>query len=106
MGDVMMMLTSDFPGTHLPAGDVGTVIHAHSESAAYEVEFSTLTGETVAVVTVLSSQCRPVAAIVPIVDFADRSRQRPLLPLKGTGSGLSGEDSRRTLRELRDEWNR
>ncbi len=33
-------------------------------------------------------------------------RERPLLPLKGTGSGLWGEDSRRALRELRDEWNR
>lgn len=55
-----VVLTSDLPGNHLLAGDVGTVVHIHSGSAAYEVEFATLTGETVAVVTVSPSQCRPI----------------------------------------------
>lgn len=55
-----IVLTSDLPGSHLVSGDVGTVIHVHASSAGYEVEFATLTGETVAVVTVLQSQCRPI----------------------------------------------
>jgi hypothetical protein len=40
---------------------VGTVVHIHPHAAAYEVEFMTLTGKTVAVVTVLPSQLRPVS---------------------------------------------
>lgn len=56
--------------------------------------------------TVITKHGRPVAAIVPIDDFADGNRQRPLVPLKGSGSGLWGKDSRHTLRNLRDEWNR
>jgi hypothetical protein len=44
----------------LPAGDVGTIVHIHNGGAAYEVEFITLTGRTVAVATVEASQLRPV----------------------------------------------
>jgi hypothetical protein len=40
---------------------VGTIVHIHRDGAAYEVEFVTLTGQTVAVATVLSSQLRPVS---------------------------------------------
>lgn len=54
------MLTSDIPAEGLQAGDVGTVVHIHRDGAAYEVEFMTLTGQTVAVATVLPSQLRPV----------------------------------------------
>jgi hypothetical protein len=55
-----IVLTEDIPDERLQAGDVGTVVHVHREAAAYEVEFATLTGDTVAVVTVLPSQLRPV----------------------------------------------
>lgn len=55
-----IVLTSNLPTDGLLSGDVGTVIHVHRGGAAYEVEFATLTGKTVAVVTVLPSQCRPV----------------------------------------------
>ena len=54
------MLTQDIPDESLQAGDVGTVVHIHRDGVAYEVEFVTLTGQTVAVATVLSSQLRPV----------------------------------------------
>ena len=54
------VLTSDIPAEGLKAGDVGTVVHIHPGSGAYEVEFVTLTGRTVAVATVLASQLRPV----------------------------------------------
>ena len=55
-----IVLTQDLEAEGLQAGDVGTVVHIHREGEAYEVEFVTLTGQTVAVATVLSSQLRPV----------------------------------------------
>lgn len=56
-------------------------------------------GET----TVITRHGRPVAALVPI---AGHHRQEPLTPLQGSGRGLWGEDSTRTIRELREEWDR
>ena len=55
-----IVLTQDIPAEGLQAGDMGTAVHIHLENAAYEVEFVTLTGEIVAVVTVMPSQLRPV----------------------------------------------
>ncbi len=57
-----VVLTTDIPDEGLHAGDVGTVVHIHSEGAAYEVEFMTLTGRTIAVATVLPSQLRPISS--------------------------------------------
>ena len=56
--------------------------------------------------TVITKHGRPVAAIVPMTDFTGGVRQQPLLPVKGSGRGLWDENSSRTLRDLRDEWNR
>ena len=55
-----IVLTRDLLDEGLQAGDVGTVVHIHRDTAAYEVEFATLTGQMVAVATVLPSQLRPV----------------------------------------------
>ncbi len=55
-----IVLTEHFPTEGLRAGDVGTVVHIHPRAAGYEVEFMTLTGQTVAVATVLPTQLRPV----------------------------------------------
>ena len=55
-----VVLTQDISNAPLQAGDLGTVVHIHAGSVAYEVEFMTLTGETVAIATVLASQLRPV----------------------------------------------
>jgi hypothetical protein len=55
------VLTSDILDEGLQAGDVVTVVHIHRDGAAYEVEFLTLTGQTVAVATVLPSQLRPIS---------------------------------------------
>lgn len=46
----------------LVAGDVGTVVHVHRDGEAFEVEFATYSGHTVAVATVLASQVRAVAS--------------------------------------------
>ena len=56
-----IVLTQDLPEEGLRAGDVGTVVHIHGDAAAYQVEFMTLTGRTVAVATVLATQLRPVS---------------------------------------------
>ena len=55
-----IVLKHDITEDGLQAGDVGTIVHIHRDGAAYEVEFATLTGQTVAVATVLSSDFRPV----------------------------------------------
>jgi prevent-host-death family protein len=56
--------------------------------------------------TIITRHGRPVAALVPLDQVAGARRQRPLAPLAGSGKGLWGSDSRRTLRRLRDEWSR
>lgn len=55
-----VILTCDIPEEALKAGDVGTVIHVHRGGEAFEVEFLTLGGDTVAVTTLLASQVRSV----------------------------------------------
>jgi len=57
----LIVLTCDLPKEGLKAGDVGTVVHIHKRGEAFEVEFVTLNGDTVAVATVLASQVRPVS---------------------------------------------
>jgi len=56
-----VILTQDLADEGLMAGDIGTVVHIHQPGAAYEVEFITLAGETLAVTTLLPSQLRPIA---------------------------------------------
>jgi Domain of unknown function (DUF4926) len=55
-----IVLTEAIPAEDLQAGDVGTVVHIHGNALAFEVEFMTLTGETVAIATVQPNQLRPV----------------------------------------------
>ena len=56
--------------------------------------------------TIITRHGRSVAAIVPIDEAGPAARQRPLAPLAGSGRGLWGRDSARSLRRLREEWNR
>jgi hypothetical protein len=56
-----VVLTKHFPDDGLEAGDVGWVVLVHSDGAGFEVEFLTLSGETVSVVTVSADAIRPVA---------------------------------------------
>jgi len=59
-------------------------------------------GET----TVITKHGKPVAALVPIAQLNTANKQMSLLPLKGSGRGLWGPDSTKTIREMRDEWER
>lgn len=54
-------------------------------------------------VTVITKRGRPYAALVP-VQRVQRPRGASTMALKGSGRGCWGEDSRKTLREMRDEW--
>ena len=53
-----VILECDLPDHGLARGDVGTVVLAHQNGEGFEVEFTTLDGETVAVVTLSASQVR------------------------------------------------
>ena len=55
-----IVLTANVPDEGLEPGDIGTVVHIHKGGEGYEVEFMTLTGETVAIVTLLAGQVRPL----------------------------------------------
>ena len=57
-----VILTARMLEEGLEPGDVGTVVHVYKDSQAYEVEFLTLDGRTAAVVTLESSQVRPVSS--------------------------------------------
>ncbi len=56
-----VVLTVDLPEYDLKAGDVGTIVHLYSDGAACEIEFFTLKGHTLDVVTVEASQVRAVS---------------------------------------------
>jgi hypothetical protein len=56
-----VVLTIDLPGHGLKKGDVGTVVLLH-DSRGYEVEFMTLGGSTIVVVSLTHDQVRPVGS--------------------------------------------
>ena len=55
-----IVLLQDLFEDGLKAGGIGTVVHVHKDGSGYEVEFMTLAGETVAVITLLPTQLRPI----------------------------------------------
>ncbi|ADJ29235.1 DUF4926 domain-containing protein [Nitrosococcus watsonii] len=57
----LVVLTQDVPEHGLKAGDLGTVVLIHEAGTGYEVEFATLSGETLAVLTLPADSLRPAA---------------------------------------------
>lgn len=55
-----VILDSDLPEHGLVRGDVGTVVLVHGDGEGYEVEFTALDGETVAVVTLSAKEVREI----------------------------------------------
>lgn len=55
-----VVLARDLRDYHLKRGDVGAVVHVYGDEKAFEVEFVTGEGETVAVVTLSVSDVRPM----------------------------------------------
>jgi prevent-host-death family protein len=56
--------------------------------------------------TIVTRHGRSIAAIVPIDRASARQEQKSLLPLAGSGTGLWGGASSKTLQRLREEWSR
>jgi hypothetical protein len=56
----VVVLKRDLPEVRLKAGDVGTVVLIHQGGAGYELEFATLNGETLAVVTLPAEAIRSI----------------------------------------------
>lgn len=56
--------------------------------------------------TVITRRGRSIAALVPIEAHAASARQQSLLAVEGSGRGLWGKNSARTVRKLREEWER
>ena len=54
--------------------------------------------------TVITKRGRPYAALVPLAQSAPLRKSLSLLKMKGSGSGLWGRSSARTVGRLRDEW--
>ena len=55
----VVTLTADLPEHGLSAGKTGTVVHIYPQEVAYEVEFFSPAGNTIAVATVEKYQARP-----------------------------------------------
>ena len=50
------------PDFGLARGDLGTIVHVYEGGKAFEVEFMTLTGDTIGVVTLEAQDVRPTRA--------------------------------------------
>jgi len=55
-----VVLTADLPEYNLKTGDIGTVVLVHQEGLGYEVEFITIAGNPIAIVSLLNSQVRAI----------------------------------------------
>lgn len=55
------ILRRDVPDQGLRTGDVGVVVHVYPSGQAYEVEFMTADGDTVAVLTLEAAEVEPLA---------------------------------------------
>lgn len=54
-----VVLTTDIPEHHLKSGDVGTVVLVYNNGEAYEVEFVSTDGNTIALKTLKAEMVRP-----------------------------------------------
>ena len=56
----LIALTDPIPEHGLEKGDVGTIVAVYNNGGGYEIEFTTYSGETIAVITVAPHQIRPL----------------------------------------------
>jgi Domain of unknown function (DUF4926) len=56
----LAVLTHDIPGHGLVEADLGTIVHVYTDGQAWEVEFVTAEGRTVAVLTLTHADIRPM----------------------------------------------
>jgi hypothetical protein len=58
----LVVLTHDIVEHCLKQGDVGTVVHCYGDGEAFEVEFVTAEGTTVALLTLTLVDIRPIGS--------------------------------------------
>ena len=56
-----IVLATDLPEYNLKNGDLGTVVLVHQGGVGYELEFVSLTGKTVAIASLFTSQVRLIS---------------------------------------------
>ncbi|MBD2702553.1 DUF4926 domain-containing protein [Spirosoma sp. BT702] len=68
----LVVLQEDIANGRLKVGDVGTILTVYNNGQAFEVEFVTLTGEAIAIETLLAGQIRPVrpSEVLAVRDMA------------------------------------
>ena len=57
-----VILVKDYPDQALVKGDMGAVIMVHDGGKAFEVEFVTLAGDTLGVLTLTADEVWPISA--------------------------------------------
>lgn len=57
----MVALTHDIDEHSLKQGDIGAVVHCYKDGSAFEVEFVTAEGKTIAVLTLKRTDIRPIS---------------------------------------------
>ena len=67
-----VVLIHDIEDYGLKKGDVGTVVHCYQDGLAFEVEFMTAEGKTIAVLTLTKEDIRPMirSEILHVRDLA------------------------------------
>lgn len=55
-----VVLARDIPEYGLRSGDIGSVVHCYADGKAFEVEFVTAEGRTIAVLTLTPDDIRPM----------------------------------------------
>ena len=58
----LVVLTHNIPEHGLQQGDLGTIVHRYTDGQAWEVEFVTAEGRTVAVLTLTRANVRPMGS--------------------------------------------
>lgn len=56
----LVVLERDIDEYGLKRGDIGTIVHCYGDSRAFEVEFATVDGQTIAVLTLTEADIRPL----------------------------------------------
>ena len=69
----LVVLLQDLPDFSLRKGDVGGIVYVHNAGQAFEVEFATLAGDTLAVTTLPAALIQAVdsSQILHTRDFSD-----------------------------------
>ena len=58
----LVVLTHDFVAQDLRQGDIGVVVHCYGDGQAYEVEFMSAEGKTIAILTLEHHEVRAMGS--------------------------------------------